>query len=66
MSKTELDILRKENEALKQQHKKLQECLSVYTNSSSHKRYYKSRSSKVKEKSKVYLGKLKDIVILPT
>ena len=60
MSETELDILRKENETLKQQNKELQERLSAYTNSDSHKRYYESHSSEVKEKAKVYLGKLKD------
>ena len=36
MSETELDILRKENEMLKQQNKELQERLSSYTNSDSH------------------------------
>jgi hypothetical protein len=60
MSETELDILRKENETLKQQNKELQERLSAYTNSDSHKRYYESHSSEVKEKAKVYLGKLKE------
>ena len=60
MSETELDILRKENETLKQQNKELQERLSAYTNSDSHKRYYESHSSEVKAKAKVYLGKLKE------
>ena len=60
MSETELELLRKENETLKQQNKELQERLSAYTNSDSHKRYYESHSSEVKEKAKVYLGKLKD------
>ena len=60
MSETELELLRKENEALKHQNKELQERLSSYTNSDSHKRYYESHSSEVKEKAKVYLGKLKD------
>ena len=60
MSETELNILRKENEMLKQQNKELQERLSAYTNSDSHKRYYESHSSEVKEKAKVYLGKLKE------
>ena len=60
MSETELEILRKENEALKQQNKELQERLSAYTNSDSHKRYYESHSTEVKEKAKVYLGKLKE------
>ena len=60
MSETELYILRKENEMLKQQNKELQERLSAYTNSDSHKRYYESHSSEVKEKAKVYLGKLKE------
>jgi len=60
MSETELDILRKENEMLKQQNKELQERLSSYTNSDSHKRYYESHSTVVKEKAKVYLGKLKE------
>ena len=60
MSETELELLRKENEALKQQNKELQERLSAYTNSDSHKRYYESHSSEVKEKAKVYLGKLKE------
>ena len=60
MSEIELDILRKENETLKQQNKELQERLSAYTNSDSHKRYYESHSSEVKEKAKVYLGKLKE------
>jgi len=60
MSETELGLLRKENEVLKQQNKELQERLSAYTNSDSHKRYYESHSSEVKEKAKVYLGKLKD------
>jgi hypothetical protein len=60
MSETEVELLRKENEALKQQNKELQERLSAYTNSDSHKRYYESHSSEVKEKAKVYLGKLKD------
>lgn len=60
MSETEVEFLRKENEALKQQNKELQERLSAYTNSDSHKRYYESHSSEVKEKAKVYLGKLKD------
>jgi cell division septum initiation protein DivIVA len=60
MSETELDILRKENEMLKQQNKELQERLSAYTNSDSHKRYYESHSTEVKEKAKVYLGKLKE------
>ena len=60
MSETELEFLRKENEALKQQNKELQERLSAYTNSDSHKRYYESHSTEVKEKAKVYLGKLKD------
>ena len=60
MSETELEFLRKENEALKQQNKELQERLSAYTNSDSHKRYYESHSFEVKEKAKVYLGKLKE------
>ena len=60
MSETELELLRKENEALKQQNKELQERLSAYTNSNSHKRYYESHSTEVKEKAKVYLGKLKE------
>ena len=60
MSETEVELLRKENETLKQQNKELQERLSAYTNSDSHKRYYESHSSEVKEKAKVYLGKLKD------
>ena len=60
MSETELGLLRKENEVLKQQNKELLERLSAYTNSDSHKRYYESHSSEVKEKAKVYLGKLKD------
>lgn len=60
MSETELGLLRKENEALKQQNKELQERLSAYTNSDSHKRYYESHSTEVKEKAKVYLGKLKE------
>ena len=60
MSETELELLRKENEALKQQNKELQERLSAYTNSDSHKRYYESHSTEVKEKAKVYLGKLKE------
>ena len=60
MSETELEFLRKENEALKQQNKELQERLSAYTNSDSHKRYYESHSTEVKEKAKVYLGKLKE------
>ena len=60
MSETELGLLRKENELLKQQNKELQERLSAYTNSDSHKRYYESHSTEVKEKAKVYLGKLKE------
>lgn len=60
MSEMELEFLRKENEALKQQNKELQERLSAYTNSNSHKRYYESHSTEVKEKAKVYLGKLKE------
>lgn len=60
MSETELELLRKENEALKQQNRELQERLSAYTNSDSHKRYYESHSTEVKEKAKVYLGKLKE------
>lgn len=60
MSETELGLLRKENEALKQQNKELQERLSAYTNSDSHKRYYESHSTEVKEKAKIYLGKLKE------
>ena len=60
MSETELGLLRKENETLKQQNKELQERLSAYTNSDSHKRYYESHSTEVKEKAKVYLGKLKE------
>ena len=60
MSETELELLRKENEALKHQNKELQERLSAYTNSDSHKRYYESHSTEVKEKAKVYLGKLKE------
>jgi hypothetical protein len=60
MSETEVELLRKENEMLKQQNKELQERLSAYTNSDSHKRYYESHSSEVKEKAKVYLGKLKE------
>jgi cell division septum initiation protein DivIVA len=60
MSETEVELLRKENETLKQQNKELQERLSAYTNSDSHKRYYESHSSEVKEKAKVYLGKLKE------
>ena len=60
MSETEVELLRKENETLKQQNKELQERLSAYTNSDSHKRYYESHSTEVKEKAKVYLGKLKE------
>ena len=60
MSETEVELLRKENEALKQQNRELQERLSAYTNSDSHKRYYESHSTEVKEKAKVYLGKLKE------
>ena len=49
MSETELGLLRKENKVLKQQNKELQERLSAYTNSDSHKRYYESHSTEVKE-----------------
>jgi hypothetical protein len=58
MSEEDIEILRKENDSLKQQVKELQEQLHVYTKS--YKKYYEEHTQEVKDKAKVYLGKLKE------
>ena len=58
MTEVDIEILRKENDSLKQQVKEHQEQLHVYTKS--YKKYYEEHTQEVKEKAKVYLGKLKE------
>ena len=58
MTEVYIETLRKENDSLKQQVKELQEQLHVYTKS--YKKYYEEHSQEVKEKAKIYLGKLKE------
>jgi len=58
MTEVDIETLRKENDSLKQQVKELQEQLHVYTKS--YKKYYEEHTQEVKEKAKVYLGKLKE------
>ena len=58
MTEVDIETLRKENDSLKQQVKELQEQLHVYTKS--YKKYYEEHTQEVKDKAKVYLGKLKE------
>ena len=49
-----------ENKRLKDRINDLEEKLSKYTNGSNHKKYYEKNKDKIKEKSRLYLEKLKE------
>ena len=54
------DIIKNENDKLKQKITELEERLKKYTNGGNHKRYYEKHKEKIKEQGANYLKKLKD------
>jgi len=54
------DIIKNENDKLKQKITELEERLKKYTNGGNHKRYYEKNKEKIKEQGANYLKKLKD------
>jgi len=56
----EIDIIKKENEELKNKVQELEERLKKYTNGENHKRYYEKNKEKIKEQGTNYLKKLKE------
>jgi len=55
-----VDIIKKENEELKNKVQELEERLKKYTNGDNHKRYYEKNKDKIKEQGTNYLKKLKE------
>jgi len=56
----EIDIIKQENNELKDKVKELEEKLKKYTNGDNHKRYYEKNKDKIKEQGSNYLKKLKE------
>ena len=56
----EVQLLKKENEELKNKVVELEERLKKYTNGENHKRYYEKNKEQIKEAGSSYLKKLKD------
>lgn len=56
----EVQLLKKENEELKNKVVELEERLKKYTNGDNHKRYYEKNKEQIKEAGSSYLKKLKD------
>ena len=56
----ETDIIKNENDELKQKIIELEERLKKYTNGDNHKRYYEKNKDKIKEQGTTYLKKLKE------
>jgi predicted MPP superfamily phosphohydrolase len=56
----EIDIIKQENNELKDKVKELEERLKKYTNGDNHKRYYEKNKDKIKEQGSNYLKKLKE------
>ena len=56
----ELQILKQENEELKNKIIELEERLKKYTNGDNHKRYYEKNKDKIMETGSNYLKKLKE------
>lgn len=54
------NLLREENNALKQKISELEERLKKYTNGDNHKRYYEKNKDKYKELGSNYLQRLKE------
>ena len=55
----ENEVLRKENEELRNKVLELEEKLKKYTNGDNHKRYYEKNKEQIKEAGSNYLKKLK-------
>ena len=60
MEMEEINIIKKENEELKNKIEELEERLKKYTNGDNHKRYYEKHKDKYKELGSNYLQKLKE------
>ena len=56
----DIDMIKKENEELKNKVHELEERLKKYTNGNNHKRYYEKNKEKIKEQGTNYLKKLKE------
>lgn len=56
----EIEILKKENEKLKNNIIELEERLKKYTNNERHKKYYEKNKDKIKENGLNYLKNLKE------
>ena len=56
----EIDIIKNENNKLKQKILELEERLKKYTNGDNHKRYYEKNKEKIMEIGSNYLQKLKE------
>ena len=56
----EVQLLKKENEELKNKVIELEERLKKYTNGDNHKRYYEKNKEKIMETGSNYLKKLKE------
>jgi predicted MPP superfamily phosphohydrolase len=56
----ELQVLKQENEELKNKIIELEERLKKYTNGDNHKRYYEKNKDKIMETGSNYLKKLKE------
>ena len=56
----EVQLLKKENEELKNKVIELEERLKKYTNGENHKRYYEKNKEKIMETGSNYLKKLKE------
>ena len=56
----EVDIIKNENNELKQKILELEERLKKYTNGDNHKRYYEKNKEKIMEIGSNYLQKLKE------
>jgi hypothetical protein len=54
------DIVKNENDELKQKITELEERLKKYTNGDNHKRYYEKHKKQIKEQGANYLKKLKN------
>ena len=54
------EILKLEIEELKKKNNELEEKLKNYTNNHRHKKYYENNSEVIKEKSKIYMEKIKE------
>jgi predicted MPP superfamily phosphohydrolase len=56
----EFEVIKKENEELRNKVLELEEKLKKYTNGNNHKRYYEKNKEQIKEAGANYLNKLKE------